>query len=135
VKIPTMKTKVDTKVKVRKVSLSPSKPKHTSTASIIPQSRPKASDTKIQCWAHSRSGTRCTASVTSREGEPIPIPYCDRHLKTGDGALKVVNHPTFGRADAADASRAVRKTEPFHSIPPILSRGGTSIQKSREGGH
>jgi hypothetical protein len=36
--------------------------------------------------------------VKSREGEPIPVPYCDVHLRTGDGALRVVNHPLFGRA-------------------------------------
>jgi hypothetical protein len=69
----------------------------TKDVSITPQARPKP-NAKLQCWAHHRSGTRCTASVTSREGEPIPIPYCDRHLKTGDGALKVVHHPFAGKA-------------------------------------
>jgi len=35
--------------------------------------------------------------VKSREGEPVPIPYCDLHLKSGDGALKVVRHPFAGK--------------------------------------
>jgi hypothetical protein len=35
--------------------------------------------------------------VRSREGEPIPIPYCERHLQAGDGALKVVQHPFAGQ--------------------------------------
>merc|ERR1711966_300404 len=32
-----------------------------------------------------------------REGEIIPIPYCNVHLKSGDGALKVVKHPIAGK--------------------------------------
>lgn len=36
--------------------------------------------------------------IKSREGEPVPIPYCDAHLESGDGALKVVNHPFAGKA-------------------------------------
>jgi hypothetical protein len=52
----------------------------------------------IQCWAHTKQGVRCQSIVSSREGEPVPIPYCDRHLKYGDGALKVVNHPFAGKA-------------------------------------
>eukprot|EP00581_Thalassiosira_minuscula_P014313 CAMPEP_0183727958 /NCGR_PEP_ID=MMETSP0737-20130205/26838_1 /TAXON_ID=385413 /ORGANISM="Thalassiosira miniscula, Strain CCMP1093" /LENGTH=248 /DNA_ID=CAMNT_0025959745 /DNA_START=25 /DNA_END=771 /DNA_ORIENTATION=+ len=65
---------------------------------IVVQRRAKVSDGPIQCWAHGRTGKRCTAKVSSREGEPIPIPYCDRHLHSGDGALKVVTHPLFGKA-------------------------------------
>ncbi|KAL3797003.1 hypothetical protein ACHAWO_006639 [Cyclotella atomus] len=64
---------------------------------ILPQARPKP-HTKIQCWAHSRTGIRCTSLIASREGEPIPIPYCARHLESGDGALKVVSHPFAGKA-------------------------------------
>lgn len=64
---------------------------------IGPQSRPKP-NTPVQCWAHTHTGIRCTALVTPREGEPIPIPYCSCHLKSGDGALKVVNHPFAGKA-------------------------------------
>ena len=52
----------------------------------------------VQCWAHSRTGARCTRMIKSREGEPVPIPYCDAHLESGDGALKVVNHPFAGKA-------------------------------------
>jgi len=75
------------------------------TTTITPQCRAvmltnsnDSSPISIQCWAHSRTGKRCQAKVTSREGEPIPIPYCNTHLKRGDGALKVVNHPLFGKA-------------------------------------
>ena len=51
----------------------------------------------VPCWAHSRSGKRCSRMVQSREGEPIPIPYCDVHMKSGDGAIKVVSHPFAGK--------------------------------------
>jgi hypothetical protein len=51
----------------------------------------------LQCWAHTKKGKRCNNSVSSREGEPIPIPYCSIHLKSGDGSLKVVNHPFVGK--------------------------------------
>ena len=51
----------------------------------------------VTCWAHTRSGKRCRSLVKSREGEPVPIPYCNRHLAAGDGALKVVEHPFAGR--------------------------------------
>ena len=68
---------------------------------IMPQ-RPPAYGSRcadsVQCWAHSKTGTRCSRMVKSREGEPVPIPYCDAHLDSGDGALKVVNHPFAGKA-------------------------------------
>jgi len=51
----------------------------------------------VQCWAHTKSGVRCTAHVKTREGEPIPVPYCEVHMKSGDGALKVVHHPIAGK--------------------------------------
>ena len=53
--------------------------------------------THLRCWAHSRSGKRCSNTVRSREGEPFPIPYCAIHMKSGDGALKVVSHPFAGK--------------------------------------
>jgi len=53
--------------------------------------------TVVQCWAHTKSGVRCTAHVKTREGEPIPVPYCKVHMKSGDGALKVVHHPIAGK--------------------------------------
>jgi len=59
-----------------------------SSSIIIPQGRAKLSDLPLQCWAHSRTGKRCTTRVPNREGEPIPIPYCEQHLKSGDGALE-----------------------------------------------
>ncbi len=52
---------------------------------------------RIQCWAHTKKGSRCTMMVSSREGEPVPVPYCKVHMKSGDGALKVVKHPIAGK--------------------------------------
>ena len=51
----------------------------------------------FQCWAHTRSGKRCTTLVKPREGEPIPVPYCDRHIKCGDYALRGIRHPIAGK--------------------------------------
>jgi hypothetical protein len=63
--------------------------------SVLPQS-PATTRKPVQCWALSRSGQRCRTIVKNREGEPIPIPYCDCHLKSGDYALKTVDHPFAG---------------------------------------
>ena len=53
---------------------------------------------KVRCWAHTKSAqNRCNNYVISREGEPFPIPYCEVHMKSGDGALKVVKHPIAGK--------------------------------------
>ena len=65
------------------------------TSIIIPQGRAKLSDLPLQCWAHSRTGKRCTTKVPNREGEPIPIPYCEQHLKSGDGARKSAKFALF----------------------------------------
>ncbi len=69
---------------------------------VLPQRPPAYGRSRcadsVQCWAHSRTGARCTRMIKSREGEPVPIPYCDAHLESGDGALKVVNHPFAGKA-------------------------------------
>lgn len=59
------------------------------TPSILPQKRTSLRE-PVQCWAHSRAGVHCQTLVKSREGEPIPIPYCKAHLQAGDGAVKVV---------------------------------------------
>jgi hypothetical protein len=72
----------------------------TDEVSIQPQRRASALH-PVRCWAHTRDSQRCCAIVSnreggSREGEPIPIPYCERHLQAGDGALKVVKHPFAG---------------------------------------
>jgi hypothetical protein len=64
-------------------------------AAIKPQGRTKPNK-PILCWAHSKTGNRCSKMVSSREGEPIPIPYCDVHLKAGDGAIRRVSHPFAG---------------------------------------
>ena len=100
------KTKIKAKAKA-KAKVPKSKAKDTSTTKnktkatttkIIPQGRAKLTDLPLQCWAHSQTGNRCKIKVPNREGEPIPIPYCDKHLKSGDGALRVVTHPLFGKA-------------------------------------
>ena len=94
------KTKTAAKTKIKKAAEKKTKTtiKLNRNTTIIPQPRAKATDESIQCWAHSQNGKRCTSKVISREGEPIPIPYCEKHLKSGDGALKVVAHPLFGKA-------------------------------------
>jgi hypothetical protein len=63
---------------------------------IEPQGRISKAHRPIQCWAHSKTGNRCCKLIKSREGEPIPIPYCDRHLQAGDGALRRASHPFAG---------------------------------------
>lgn len=63
---------------------------------IAPQGSISKPHIPIQCWAHSKTGNRCCKFITSREGEPIPIPYCDMHLDAGDGALRRVSHPFAG---------------------------------------
>ncbi|KAL7544162.1 hypothetical protein ACHAWF_010111 [Thalassiosira exigua] len=77
------------------------------TPPILPQSRATVGDQSTQCWAHTLAGRRCRSRVSSREGEPVPIPYCEHHLRKGDGALKVVDHPEFGKALVAR-----------HDLPP-----------------
>ena len=97
------KAKAKGKAKVPKSKakdLSPTTKNKTTatTIKIIPQGRAKRTDLPLQCWAHSQTGNRCKTKVPNREGEPIPVPYCDKHLKSGDGALRVVTHPLFGKA-------------------------------------
>ena len=127
---------------------------------ITPQCRAKltninnsdcsSSPMSIQCWAHSRNGKRCQTKVTSREGEPIPIPYCNTHMKRGDGALKVVHHPLFGKALVArmDLPKGYRmaywgirgRCSAFNvedraiSYYPPNPRTGTNIDETIEGG-
>jgi hypothetical protein len=90
------------------LSIIPKRDKnHTTPVIILPQGPQKTLGStrankiqqtyRIQCWAHTKSGIRCSSMVSSREGEPVPIPYCDVHLKSGDGALKVVRHPIAGK--------------------------------------
>ena len=72
---------------------------------IVPQ-RPVPRDcTKpVQCWAHSKAGKRCECSVVRPPADAtpsirnsLPVPLCRTHMSAGDGALKVVKHPTFGK--------------------------------------
>jgi len=81
-------------------SLSPSC-STTKKVRILPQCpqptlKGSSHDANIRCWAHTKTGVRCTNTVRSREGEPVPVPYCAVHMKSGDGALRVVNHLIAG---------------------------------------
>ena len=82
----------------------------------------------VQCWALIRSGTRCRAMVSSREGEPIPIPYCNRHLKCGDYALKVVRHPMAGHCLIARYDLPPNYRMAFHGL---RGRCATSDKEDR----
>jgi hypothetical protein len=54
----------------------------------------RGSKQPVICWAHSKTGERCTNRVKSAEGEgDNPIPYCGIHRRVGDQALRVVPHP------------------------------------------
>ena len=72
---------------------------------IVPQKPvPRDRSKTVQCWAHTKSGNRCTCSVarTPEDATPsvrdaLPVPMCAKHMAAGDGALKVVTHPTFGK--------------------------------------
>jgi hypothetical protein len=82
---------------------------------VLPQS-PARAGKPVQCWAISRSGKRCGTIVKSREGEPIPIPYCNRHLKSGDHALKVVDHPLAGKCLIARYDLPCKYRMAFHGF-------------------
>jgi hypothetical protein len=75
----------------------PTNSHHNSIDAIIAPQGPATTRLPVQCWAYSRTGKRCRHIIESREGEPIPIPYCSRHMKSGDSALKVVRHPLAGK--------------------------------------
>jgi hypothetical protein len=83
---------------------------------IHPQENPRPQPVAIACWAHTRAGKRCRALVSSREGEPIPVPYCSRHLASGDGALKVIQHPFAGRCLVARYDLPARYRLAFFGI-------------------
>lgn len=87
---------------------------------IVPQ-RPVPRDRAkpVQCWAHSKAGKRCARTVARPPADStpsirngLPVPLCRTHMSAGDGALKVVNHPMFGkilvaRCDLPKGYRAV----------------------------
>lgn len=83
---------------------------------IFPQKATTLSktNTQFQCWAHTRNGTRCKSIVPVRESEKIPIPYCNLHLKSGDGALKVVHHPFAGKCLVARYDLPAKYRMVFH---------------------
>jgi hypothetical protein len=82
----------------------------TTTPLLLHPQAPATTRRPVQCWAFNRSGRRCQTICKNREGEPIPIPYCHRHLKSGDYALKVVNHKLAGKCLVArfDLPKAYR---------------------------
>jgi hypothetical protein len=88
---------------------------HSVKLAVKPQNKTTISKPVI-CWAHTRSGRRCSTLVLSREGEPIPVPYCDRHLKNGDGALRIVSHPKVGKCLVARYNLPARYRIAFHGI-------------------
>lgn len=84
---------------------------------VLPQKKTSLSDpSSFQCWAHTRHGTRCRSMVRPREGEPILIPYCDVHLRCGDGALTVVNHPFAGKCLVARRPLPPNYRIAFHGV-------------------
>mmetsp|Transcript_17422 Transcript_17422/g.24598 ORF Transcript_17422/g.24598 Transcript_17422/m.24598 type:complete len:164 (-) Transcript_17422:650-1141(-) len=79
------------------IQVQPQKPQQTLKNECSGKNK-KRPEYKIRCWAHTRnSGERCNAMISRRENEPVPIPYCKRHMNNGDGALKVVKHPFAGK--------------------------------------
>jgi len=52
--------------------------------------------------------------ISVKEGEPIPVPYCDVHLHAGDYALKVVRHPFAGKCLVARWDLPNRYRIAFH---------------------
>ena len=58
----------------------------------------------VQCWAHSKNGVRCKCLIAREPDDAtpsfrnsLPVPMCQTHMRSGDGALKTVNHPLFGK--------------------------------------
>lgn len=94
---------------------------------ILPQS-PVNKSKPVQCWALTHSGKRCQKIVKKREGEAIPIPYCNLHLKAGDHALKVVNHPLAGKCLVARFDLPPKYRMAFHGI---RGRCATSDKEDR----
>ncbi|CAJ1434596.1 unnamed protein product, partial [Effrenium voratum] len=59
----------------------------TLTVQKKPHGKPDA-----QCIAHCTNGRRCNGRIEpQKRGQPMP--YCRKHLRAGDGALKVYQHP------------------------------------------
>jgi len=58
------------------------------------QKRPRGSQ-EIQCIAHHRSGRRCTAICEKQRFNVLP--YCAKHLESGDDAVMVKSHPLCGK--------------------------------------
>ena len=103
--------------KKKKPSSKASSSKRSSNDSrLIPQA-PATTRQPVQCWALNQSNRqRCQAICKSREGEPIPVPYCHRHLQSGDHALKVVHHHLAGKCLVARYDLPARYRMAFYGI-------------------
>ena len=72
---------------------------------VVPQRPvPKDRSKPVQCWAHSKNGVRCKCLIARQPDDAtaslrnaLPVPMCQTHMRAGDGALKVVSHPVFGK--------------------------------------
>ncbi len=65
---------------------------------VDPQENPRPfSD--CRCWSLSSLSppVRCSRVISSREGEPVPMPYCEGHLEKGDPAVRVASHHLAGK--------------------------------------
>jgi hypothetical protein len=92
-----------------------SKNHHKATTEILPQ-EPATRQRPVQCWALCRNQHQCRSVVTSREGEPIPIPYCNTHFKFGDYALKIIEHPLAGKCLVARYDLPPKYRMAFHGV-------------------
>jgi len=103
-------SKIQKRPRAQKASL-------TASSIVIHPQEPATSRRPVRCWALNRSNRqRCQAICKSREGEPIPIPYCHHHLKVGDYALKVVDHKLAGKCLVARFDLPPRYRMAFHGI-------------------
>ena len=93
------------------------KTKYDSAKNVTVQAqKPATIHHSVQCWALKRNAQRCQSIVQPREGEPIPVPYCSLHLKSGDSALKVVSHKVAGKCLVARFDLPARYRMAFYGI-------------------
>jgi hypothetical protein len=94
----------------------PSKQPNSDKEVLVLAQKPATKHHSVQCWALKRTGKRCQAIVQPREGEPIPVPYCGMHLKSGDYALKMVSHKLAGKCLVARFDLPIRYRMAFYGI-------------------
>jgi len=83
---------------------------------VVQAQKPATVHQPVQCWAMKRNNERCQVVVERREGEPIPIPYCRLHLKSGDYALKVVGHKLAGKCLVARVDLPAKYRIAFYGL-------------------